>query len=89
MGPWSHSTGSSPVGGLQLYYSIKIIMDKQYKSGIYGKMPIIEIGRFSVSLMSDRENEDRVWIQDDENEAREFPSKLLEPYIEEFFNKYF
>ena len=64
-------------------------MDKQYKSGIYGKMPIIKMGRFSISLISDRENENIVWIQDGEDEAGEFQSKLLKPYIEEFFNKYF
>lgn len=52
-------------------------------------MPIVQVGRFEICMMSDKPGEDRVWIRDGEAEASEFPAKLLEPYIEQFFNKYF
>lgn len=59
------------------------------KSGMYGEMPIIKVGRFEVSMMTDKEGEDRIWVRDGEAEGSEFPAKLLEPYLEEFFNKHF
>jgi len=62
------------------------------KNGMYGEMPIVKIGDYDISMMSDKDGEDRVWIQyDSENggEAGEFKASLLEPYIKEFFNKYF
>ena len=62
---------------------------KKFKSGMYGEMPIIQIGRFQISMMSDQENEDRIWVRDGEEEGGEFRAKTLEPYVEEFFNKHF
>jgi len=60
---------------------------------MYGEMPTIKIGKYTIAMMTDKENETRIWVQEfdnkgDEKEAGEFPSVLLEPYIKEFFNKH-
>ena len=60
------------------------------KSGMYGEMPIIEIGKFTIAEMSDKENEDSVWIQNTEtDEAGQFHKIDLEPLINKFFNELF
>jgi len=64
-------------------------LKKKYKNGMYDEMPKIQIGRFEICMMSDKEGEDRIWVRDGEEEAGEFKAVLLESYIEEFFNKYF
>lgn len=63
--------------------------EKKPKIGMYGELPVVTIGRFTISMMTDKENENRIWIRDGEEEAGEFPGSLLEPYIEKFFDKYF
>lgn len=60
-----------------------------YKNGMYDEMPIVQIGRFAMSMMTDQPNENRIWIKNDEGEGGEFRYEDLEPFIEEFFNKFF
>jgi hypothetical protein len=65
---------------------------EQIKNGMYEEMPSITIGKFRICMMSDRENENRIWVVDegvDGGEGGEFPSILFEPFIEQAFNKYF
>jgi len=59
------------------------------KSGIYGEMPKLVIGKYEISLMSNKENEPNVWIQSEEGEGSEFKISSLEKVIAEFFNKHF
>jgi len=60
------------------------------KSGMYGEMPKLIIGKYEISLMSDKENEPNVWIEDSiVGEGSEFPIKQLESTIESFFNEFF
>ena len=65
---------------------------QERKSGMYGEMPIVKIGRFNICMMSDDENEVRVWLQDGEDEAMEVQPALikdLEKVLEAWFNKHF
>lgn len=59
------------------------------KNGMYGEMPKLQIGRFSICLMSDKKDETKIWIDDNEEDAGSFPIGLLESHLEEFYNKYF
>ncbi len=59
------------------------------KSGMYGELPIIKIGKFEISMMSE-DKDDAVWIKDTEtDEGGEFHTQFLEPVIEEYFNNNF
>ncbi len=51
--------------------------------------PIVKIGKFEISMMIDNKGKNRIWIWLEDGEGGEFSAVLLEPYIEEFFNKYF
>jgi len=64
-------------------------MGKKIKSGMYGEMPTIKIGKYTIAMMTDKKDEKRIWIREGEEEAGEFDGLLLEPYIKEFFNKNF
>lgn len=57
------------------------------KNGMYGEMPKVNIGEFTICQMS--EGSSQVWIENNEGEAGEFNGKLLEPLMKEFFNKHF
>lgn len=59
------------------------------KSGMYGEMPTVKIGRFTIAQMSDAKGCKQVWIQDGEEEGGEFHCDKLEPVIEKFFNENF
>ena len=59
------------------------------KSGMYGEMPKLIIGKYEISLMSDKDNELNVWIQSEEGEGGEFIISELEKVIKEFFDKNF
>jgi len=59
------------------------------KSGMYGEMPKLIIGKYEISLMSDKDNELNVWIQSEEGEGSEFIISELEKVIKEFFDKNF
>ena len=57
---------------------------------MYGEMPVIKIGKYSISEMSDKENEDSVWLQDEETgNGGQFRKEHLLPVIDEFYQKHF
>ena len=65
-------------------------MSKEKKSGMYGEMPIIKIGKYTISEMSNDENESTVWVQDTEtDEGGQFQKEKLLPILEAFFNSNF
>lgn len=60
------------------------------KLGMYGEMPTVKIGKFTIAQMTDKEGEERIWIQEDEDgEGGEFDGKVIEEDFEKLFNKYF
>ena len=66
---------------------IKIVKPK---SGMYGEMPKITIGKYEVSMMSDKDGETKIWIHDIVGgDGGEFESNLLEEYIDALYNNYF
>lgn len=66
------------------------IESENNKSGMYGEMPIIKIGKYNISEMSNNENETTVWIKDtDSDEAGQFQKEDLLPILEAFFNSNF
>ena len=57
---------------------------------MYGEMPVIKIGKYSISEMSDKENEDSVWLQNEETgNGWQFRKEHLFPVIDEFYQKHF
>lgn len=73
---------------LNAFDAAKIIPKK--KMGMYRKNPIIRIGKFEISMMTDTEGEEKVWIEDTKTgEGAEMSGKALEPYLEEGYNKLF
>ena len=60
------------------------------KSGMYGEMPKVKIGKFTISQMTDKDGEEFVWIQvTDSGEGGQFDGRLLEKDFEKMYNKYF
>ena len=53
-----------------------------------GEMPIIAIGKFEISMMTDASDK-TIWIKQEDGVASEFDAKDLEPVIEKFFNTNF
>lgn len=64
-------------------------MKKKVKLAMYGEMPIVKIGKFSISRLTDREDENCIWIEADDGEGGAFDGELFEEYIKQGFNKYF
>ena len=62
---------------------------KKAKSGMYGEMPKVKLGKFTIAMMSDKENEVRVWIENEEGEGGEFKGVRLEGLISKFFDANF
>jgi len=62
---------------------------KNQKLGMYGEMPIVNIGRFQISQFSDKEGEDKIYIQDGEDEGMSIDGSAIEKDLEAIFNKYF
>lgn len=64
----------------------------EFKNGMYGEMPKLQIGEFTIALMSDLPECDSIWIQDERKEGGEggeFPIKLFEQSVSNFFNNNF
>ena len=58
------------------------------KSGMYWEMPIITIGKFTIADMSDREDNDSVWIADIEvGDGGEFKKFQIEEVLKDFYEK--
>jgi hypothetical protein len=63
---------------------------KGKKSGMYGEMPKIKIGKFTISDMSDDEGCKSVWIEDTENgDGGEFNKSTLADFIGNYYSEYF
>jgi hypothetical protein len=62
---------------------------KKQKLGMYGEMPIVNIGRFQISQFSDKEGEDKIYIQDGEDEGMSIDGKMIEKDLEVIFNRHF
>ena len=58
------------------------------KSGMYGEMPEVHLGTFSISMMSDKEEERKVWMKDEHSgEGMEFEGSLLQDALQTFFDE--
>lgn len=66
----------------------KIGREKPGSSAMYGEMPVIEIGKFNLSQMYENDKS-KIWLEIDGEEGGEFSTELLEPYLSDFFKKYF
>lgn len=62
---------------------------EKIKSGMYGELPKIKIGRYTISMMSNKENETNLWIQHEDGEGGEFKAELIEDYIDQAYSRYF
>lgn len=57
---------------------------------MYGEMPKVKIGKFTVSQMSDKEGEEFIWIENTEDgEGGQFDGRLIEKEFEEMYNRHF
>lgn len=75
-------------------HNTKILIDVQNetksKSGMYGELPTIKIGKYTIAEMSDSGDCKYIWIQDtDTDEGGEFKKDTLYPTLEKFFNSNF
>ena len=59
------------------------------KLGMYGEMPIVKIGKFSISMQTNNENESKIWVMDGEDEGSGFDGKDLESDFQKLFDKHF
>ena len=60
--------------------------------GMHGKMPKITIGDFTICMMHDKPNCDKIWVERTESgsfDGSSFDADLLEPFIKEFYAKHF
>ena len=57
--------------------------------GMYGEMPKVTIGKFTISQMTDKENEKSIWMEEEGGEGAEFDSELIEEDLQKLFNKHF
>ena len=58
------------------------------KSGMYGEMPILKIGRYELSDMSNEPDSNSVWIDDiEDGDGGEFSKSDLEGIIEKYYNE--
>lgn len=56
------------------------------KSGMYGEMPVVKVGKYTIAEMSDDENEDSVWIEDTESGyGGQFRKKKILSLIDKLF----
>ena len=69
-----------------------IIMSKEQKKpklGMYGEMPKIQIGKYSICMYTDDKNEDKIWIEDEDGDGGVFVAKKFENVIEDKYNELF
>ena len=62
---------------------------KKQLSGMYGEMPKVKLGKFTIAMMSDKQNEDSVWIEDEDGEGGEYKGAKLEKIIGNFVDANF
>lgn len=61
------------------------------KLGMYGEMPIVKIGKFIITPMTDKKDEKDIWIQNEEGEGFQIngENKNVQKDLQIFFDKYF
>ena len=59
------------------------------KSGMYGEMPKIKIGKYTITDVSDDEGCSSVWIEDETGEGGTFSKEHLFDVIDKFYNEFF
>jgi hypothetical protein len=65
-------------------------MKDEVKIGMYGETPKIQIGKYTISNMTNKENCTTVWIEDTEGgDGGEFHKDTLAKSIDVFYNKFF
>jgi len=78
---------------LEMLTNLSEELYEKTKSGMYGEMPKVSIGKFSICQKSDKEGETGIWVEEGEEDAGGFSgdivNKELEGLIQVWFNKYF
>jgi hypothetical protein len=65
-------------------------MSEEKKSGMYGEMPKIKIGKYTIANMSNEEDCSTVWVEETENgEGGEFSKSSLVDFIDKFYKDFF
>jgi len=65
-------------------------MGKETKSGMYGEMPKIKIGKYTIAEMSDEENCTTVWIEDTTTgEGGQFSKHALSETLDKHYKEHF
>ena len=60
------------------------------KSGMYGEMPEIKIGKYIISNMDNEEDCQNVWIKNTETEeGGQFCKRALEKIVDKFYKEFF
>lgn len=59
------------------------------KSGMYGELPVIRIGAFTVSDMTEKDS-NSIWVMNETTgEGAEFKKEIFLPVLEQFFKENF
>ena len=65
-------------------------MSEEKKSGMYGEMPKIKIGKYTIADMSNEEECSTLWIEDTEiGEGGQFSKSSLVDFIDKFYKEFF
>ncbi len=59
------------------------------RSGMYGEMPKVQIGKYSICMMSDKEGEENIYIEDENGEGGQFLASDFEEIIGNKFDELF
>lgn len=63
---------------------------KETKSGMYGEMPVIKIGKYTIAEMSDEENCTTIWIEDaTTGEGGQFSKETFLKTLEKHYLEHF
>jgi hypothetical protein len=66
------------------------MIKKEQKLGMYGEMPKIKIGKYTIADMSNNENCSAVWIEDEKTgEGGQFNKDTLLYFIDQFYRRNF
>jgi len=64
-------------------------MGKEVKSGMYGEMPKIKIGEYSLCEFSDKKNEKTIWIEHESGEGSQFQKSDFLKVLNKFYKENF
>jgi len=60
------------------------------KNGMYGETQKVKIGKFTIAMMSDKDDEESVWIEDTEGgEGGQFNGEQIQEDLQKIFDKHF